>query len=393
MRTFWVLYTARMDGEGGDDQAALFARVKMIGQEFEGGRIPIRSLDELGRYQALVLAAAAAQWREIHDEDDLPEDFASQLDLVLSDIEDGSAVSLLERPHATPYDSFYEYGRTVVEQQIALASAESPEADVISLLAYKEFRDLGSSLRDDERMEIVAPSSHAGGVSDVVTITPEISRRIRQNLAPKFKKLLKPPRHTEYGWIVGRLTAINADEQNYTISTDTYGSINGRYKSEEILDDLKAVLDSSERAPVVRFYGRLRFVGERLDRILDVSVVQVLEIDGEPWSRRFIELASLEEDWDDEYPESKVVSFTALDGARAILQFVQSHGISQPGIFPTVSGGVSLEWATSSEVLTIEITEEAEFQLFHLTQGTTAVNVTTQTITEAYGFIGEHLQT
>ncbi|WP_155942965.1 hypothetical protein [Mycobacterium sp. 141] len=366
---------------------SLFARVRMVGDDFENGRIPVRSLDEIVRYRALVLRAAAEQWREANEGRDLPEDFEENFDLVLTDVEPGSAVSVLERPSVGIYDNFYDQGRDLVEQDLELAASPSADAEIISLLEYKEFRDFGSSLQDDERIEIRSPETE-GQRARVVELTPSTSRHIRERLVPAYKKLTKPERHTEIGWIVGRLTAINADNKNYTIVSDTYGTVNGRYKDEEILADLKAVLGSSEGAPVVRMYGRLRFANTRLERILDITKLQLLEIDGQPWSRRFIELANLEAGWHDDYLDSEVVAFSALDGARNVLLHVLEKGIAQPGIFPTVEGGVSLEWATSRRVTTIEISPDADFELFQMTRGETEpVASVTTVITDVFAFV------
>lgn len=125
--------------------------------------------------------------------------------------------------------------------------------------------------------------------------------------------------------------------------------------------------------------------------MLDVKKVQVLEIDGEPWSRRFIELSRLEPGWDEEFPESEAVSFAALDGARELLHFVSALGANQPGIFPTATGGVSLEWATGNEVLAVEVTEDAEFQMFHVSQGSEAVDLTTESVADVRNFLQDRL--
>lgn len=375
------------DEHGGESSGALFARLTMSGRQFDGARIPVRSLEELLRYQKLVLQAAVGQWREDNEGEELPADFEQNFELVLADVEDGSAVSVLERPRHAIYEDYYDQGRELVENELDLAGSDSATADVISLLEYKEFREFGSTLEDDESIEISTPASDRQH-GRVIRFTPETSRRITEVLYPAYKELSKVERQTEHGWIVGRLTAINAERKNYTITTERYGSVLGKYQEDEILDELKAVLDSSEKAPVVRIFGRLRFAGSRLKRILSSSTVQVLGIDGQPWSRRFIELANLEAGWNDDYPDSDVIAFTALDGARQILQHVLESGLAQPGVFPTIEGGVSLEWATSQQVTTVEITPDSEFELFHLTrEDENAVSAVTTVITEVYDFV------
>lgn len=367
-------------------ETASFAQVTMFGAEFEGGKIPIRSLDELSRYQYLVLKAALSEWESDHPNESVPDDFESAFDLVLSDIQEGSAVSVLERPSTSTYDDYFNRGRDTLELELQLANSEDKSVvNDISLLKFPEFSDLGSSLHDGERMEIRAPRT-MDRPENVISITRATSHRVKRSLVPSFRKSINP-RRSETTWIVGRLTAVNADKKNFTISSDPHGTINGKYRDEEILDDLKAVLNSSERAPVVRLFADLRFAGTRLDRILDVYRVQVLEIDGQPWSRRFVELAQLERGWDEEDEESAIVSFIALDGARQLLLHVQQLGMPQPGIFPTADGGVSLEWATAAQVVTIDITDNAEFGLFQLTHGSEPFDTTTKNLSEVCDFI------
>jgi hypothetical protein len=380
-----------MDGDDHEGQwsGSLFARVRMIGEDFEDGRIPIRSLDELVRYQSLVLQAAGDQWIESNGGRDLPADFNEHFELILADVEPGSAVSVLERTNYAPYDEFYDLGREIVEEELELAASSSARAEVISLLEYVEFQNFGSSLQVGERIEIGSPD-RPGQSARVISFTPATSRRIRDQLLPEFKRMSKPERHTILGWIVGRLIAINADKKNYTIATDLFGEVNGKYKDDEILADLRAVLGTSEQAPVIRLYGRLRYAADRLVSILEGSKVQLLEIDGEPWSRRFIELAKLQDGWHEDYPESQVVAFSALDAARSILLAVEEREITQPGIFPTVDGGVSLEWATAHRVVTIEITPDGEFELFRLSRSDDEpLNTSTSVITEVYKFVNE----
>lgn len=332
-----------------------FARIKLEGRRYTGGRLPISSLDELKRYQELVLEAARMAWNERNGEPP-PADFATSLQLALAEIQDGSAVSVLERAPSM-YDEYFDAGRDELDRELAGALAGVPYEE-LPLLGIPAFSDFGSSLEPDEYLEI-ARSGHGRPV----LVTEEITREVFRPLAGLWHRRnqeIPPDRHTETEWIVGRLTALDADRKNYTIKIqDRY--VNGRFKDPEVLDDLKAVLDSSETAPLVRFLADARYQGERLLNLLDMKRVQVLEIDGQPWSRRFIELGSLQAGWHDENPHSAPIAFSALDGARAVLTFINELGLPLPGLFPLDDGGVNVEWATPTRVVSVEIAEDGEF--------------------------------
>src|SRR5689334_15616152 len=167
------------DDHGGESSGwtALFAQLKMTGEDFNGARIPVRALEELLRYQQLVLKAASNQWRDDNDTEELPADFEDKFELVLAKVEEGSAVSILERPSHAIYEDYYDRGREQVEDELGIAASDSPNADIISLLEYEEFRQFGSTLESDETIEISTPSmGHEPG--RVILFTPKTSHRI-----------------------------------------------------------------------------------------------------------------------------------------------------------------------------------------------------------------------
>lgn len=132
---------------------------------------------------------------------------------------------------------------------------------------------------------------------------------------------------------MGRLIALNADKGSFQIKTLHFGEVHGRYKGRDRTADLKAVLDSSAQAPLVRITGRMSWLNDVLTQILSVDQVELLEIASEPWSRRMIELAGLAPDWHPDIEPSQIISSTAIDAAREILRVVQEVEPT-PGIYP-----------------------------------------------------------
>jgi hypothetical protein len=112
--------------------------------------------------------------------------------------------------------------------------------------------------------------------------------------------------------------------------------------------------------------GTFRFLEDQLKFILGVSSVELLEIDGKSWSRRFVELAQLTPDWSGEGGGAEIISFPALDAARQILIRADERGLALPGIFPMEDGGVQLEWSSARTVFSVEIDRDVRFTFFEL---------------------------
>ncbi|REK81273.1 hypothetical protein DVG80_18240 [Rhodococcus erythropolis] len=366
-----------------------FARVKLNGERFAGGRLPVSALSELEKYTNLIREAAKLGWQEEHPGEELPEAFGSAFDLTLTEVEDGSADCVLELPRARQQDDdeYFDRARERVGREIREVLQGAVEQTDNLIAKIDAFGDLGSSLNDNESLNVPSVSEEAP-----VRITRVAHR---EQLRPAHERALQlpiisasPKLSQEKGWLVGRLNTIAANKSRFDLETEKYGDVHGFYKDDEILDDLRAVLHKSEKAPVIRIYGILQLYSEsHFFRMRDASVVQVLEIDGEPWSRRFIELASLDKGWDDEDPDSEPVSFAALDGARKLLSHARLHSKAQPGLFPSSDGGVSVEWASPDNVYAIEVSPDAEFHLFHLGPDDIPFNLETTDVTAATKFV------
>lgn len=387
------------------ERASGFARIILGGERFAGGRLPVDALVEIERYRAMLLAMAAKNWMEAHPNKSLPEDFESTFDIAIQEVRDGSAESVLDLA-PSPYTTYFELAVEDIERIFAeivegFEFDELPEAaslnelelepdaepadepqvddeagatdqsktaaritsrdDVRTLVQLPEFREFGSSLHADEYAEI--PRIGDEGSSK---ITPLTRRSVIDPLVERFEtlepELLVEERTHGFETVAGRLIALNADKKNYTIRTLLDGTVNGRYKSSSLLEDLKDVLNSSSQAPVIRLTGRVSRKGGRLERILEATDVELFEIEGEPWSRRFIELASLPSGWDEEEP-SNVISFTALDAARELIRATAQESGPFPGISPMADGGVHVQWIAPTGAVSVEIDPDAGFAL------------------------------
>ncbi|MEV4988447.1 hypothetical protein [Pseudarthrobacter sp. LMD1-1-1.1] len=441
-----------IDADPADNETGLFASFKLDGARFNGGRLPVDALVELQRYRELILEAAKQAWREANPGEEVPADFSSAFDLAVTEIEDGSAVPLMEKARSA-YDSFYDAGRVEVEALFAdiinrnfgvvladteqdeasdeeapiaenegeaddgiglgdvsseaTESPEEPDAELggkrersaqskqrllFSLASLDAFRDFGSSLREEDSLVLSGTESH-----EEVRITSETAPRVFRPIFEQVALDLEEPaeevleRSKYTSTVAGRLIALNADAKNFKIKTLLFDLVHGRYKDAERLEDLKKVLESSAQAPLIRITGRMSWLGDQLKQILTVDEVELLEIETEPWSRRIVELASLGQSWHPELEKSPLISFTAIDAAREVLRATQKSEIA-PGVYPGEDGGVIVEWSSPQRVVTLEISPEPDFFLFHLDVASgDATEFDTEDLSEVIARVGEAL--
>lgn len=426
-----------VDANPVDDEPGVFATLKLDGARFNGGRLPIDALVELQRYRELILEAAKQAWREANPEAEVPLDFSSEFDLAVTEIEDGSAVPVMEKKKSA-YDNFYDAGRLDVEALFAdivnrnfgvsipdseegveeqagdedsaspgeIAPEDGPDTAtedeeapieskrrlLTSLAALDAFQDFGSSLREEDSLILSGTETHEE-VRITADTAPRVFRPIFEQLAFELDEPVEEAlERTQYtSTVAGRLIALNADARNFKIKTLLFDQVHGRYKDPERLEDLKTVLESSAQAPLVRVTGRMSWLGGKLKQILNVDEVELLEIESEPWSRRIVELASLGRNWHPELDNSPLISFTAIDAAREVLRATQKCEIS-PGIYPGEDGGVIVEWGSPQRVVTLEISPEPDFFLFHLDAASgDATEFDTEDLSEVIARVGEAL--
>lgn len=379
-----------------DGELQPFSRLTLEGNRFAHARLPIDALVELQRYKALVEAAAQSKWRTENPGALLPDDFSNSFELVIDHVEDGSATPVLEWA-PSPYETYFDAGREDVEslfQTIVQKWAPPPSSDtdatvvlrdiaeivryeeVSALVELDEFRAFGTSLHESEKLRIPLSTSGTTGNSVEITNTTAESalqpfaRVIRDRFVVPPPDVVDPQRRYQTSTVAGRLTGMNADKRNFEIVTLMYGEIHGRYNgSPDLTRDLRAVLDSSSQAPVVRITGRMSWESDRLYRILDVGAIELLEVDTEPWSRRVVELTSLSAEWDADDPGSEPIEFAAIDAARDLLRSL-GDASGSAGIFPRADGGVIVEWVDHANLLTVEVSADLTFTAFHLDAAT-----------------------
>ena len=367
-------------------------RIKLIGARFDGGRLPIDSLVELERYQELLRVVARAEWRGGHPGEPLPAHFDEEISLTIEGIEEGSADVLLAFEQHAVLVEYQQRADDTVSDVIA-AAYESRELPPLPPALERDVRDriveFGDTLEAGQSIQVYT----SGPSNPPVEITIETRREVVEMFALEdfiAEAPVEQPRgdlETEQETVVGRITEVDASKASYRFESLQYGRLLGHYDAEShLLDDIRKVLDSPAEAPILRVEGNLQRKRDGSPwRFKETFAVEEFVAGSSPWAARLIELAELARGWS-EVSNARPIAVLALEAADAILSAVNEAGQTLPGIFPTEAGGVILEWASFSGVQSVELTAEAEFELFARPAGGDASLVTTSNLQEAIAF-------
>lgn len=357
-----------------DEQKPDVKRVRLKGARFDGGRLPVDSLVELQKYQEVVRIAAAAEWRQKHPGEAVPNDLRNSVSLTIERIDDGSADVFLAFEQQQVYVQYQAEAQDAADAIIvaAYSSAVIPELPALSLEEDAELRDavsrLGETLKPDQSIEFYPD----GPDSTPVSITIETRKAAVEHLS-RIEDFLVPPDmapkrsqlEKEEQSLVGRVTALDADKKTFTLVLSGGEELHGRYpKNPGLLEDFRKVLNSAAEGPLTRITGELQSKDGKLFRFWETSTVEQVHFDDTVWGARLSKFAALTSRWDGH--AAAQISSEALEKAQMVMRAVDRAEINRPGLFPTDEGGVLIEWAAPSGVRSIEILEHGTFEMFSL---------------------------
>jgi len=370
--------TEPLNGQNDD-----FSRISLTGDRFDGGFLPVSALVEIQRYAELLGLSAENAWHLEHGSEDLPEDFHSEFDPIISRIDPGSAMPVFELPSDSPHAHYFDVGRDdlvrvlgsildetadEIEPGVDLLSASlvpafETRAEYPGYVFSSAFVDFGSSLGESE--SLILNPIHADG-DNVVELTP---KKRRERILPLYEAIDIEPgmmvddaklRRRDINTVaMGQVTALDAENRTLKFKLLNGETISGRYKDSALTSSLKELVNSSSSASVIRVEGRFRGDDDGLKLLAEAREVEKFEIDGESWSHRLLELAGLDEGWDG--GQAPRIGFAALDAVRSILKAEALTNVARPSIFPEEGGGVRAEWLLDGKIVYTEISEDLDF--------------------------------
>jgi hypothetical protein len=335
----------------------VFLRPVFRGKRFDGHTMPVEVLGELSAYQKLIAAIARAMFKKRHPgRQRVPKGFEDGFFLAVRQLEEGSAVPVLERHTTTPQPArlfpagdgdLFEAARELLGQTIAAAQkgkgipAEFPR-DVLPL-----FNTFGRSLRDDESVELVSPTG---------TSAPVYDRHVRKRLI-----LLRDNTYEDKADITGRVVQFDSERESFQLAVEGGQRISGML-TEQSLPLIRFAVGQDDL--LVRVIGNgLYNAHDELVRFEDIEEVSLsededrvkeLDIDA-----RIQNLAELEAGWLDgegiALDRDGLIRFS-----RVLKSAVESEGLSRPFLYPTPEGGVQAEWSFADAEVSAEIDLDAQ---------------------------------
>ena len=338
--------------EAAAESAESFIDLRLTGGRFEKTGFPVSGLVELERLEDLIETVAKALWkRDNPGRTRAPKNFTSAFDLRLIRVDPGSVIPVLERSDLDqgiftgPFADYFDTSMDVIENAFAgivnnmLLPQDFPEEAAAVMARF------GSSFHEDER------AIFRSTTSDPVSY----SSSIRKNFFGSVRKTLL----VQDGSHIGRVTALDVDEQTFTFAPVDSAKVPGVYQDPQLWADLHEVLKQESENCWVRLQGTFRIRPDASTHsVADVASIEVFDVPDTEWGRRLLELADLQDGW---IEDGEAIATPSLECARDVLKRLESKRI-RPGIFPTPAGGIQLEWSADGERYVVAISSELELE-------------------------------
>ena len=337
-----------LDGESATDA---FLRPKLSGGRFEGGGIPLDFLKDMAVLKEMIIEVA--KWRFLQENPDRqrsPRGFTDGVELKLSGIESGSAVPVIELSLTTPQISmfppqnltYFEQSRDFIVSAISVAERDEPNEIATrylpeSALAY--FNRLGRGLRGEECVEFVTPSNLS---------TARLTRETRRRLLLASSRVMEITEEVEL-----RGSIPEADQERMTFQMQL---VSGSRTTSPIPDQhLDVILEGfsgyrDNTRVVLQGVGRYNRQG-RLVGVESVEHIGLLDPLDVPAC--LDEFRILKDGWLN--GEGSPPSHEGLDWLAESFERCYPDA-PLPYVYPTVEGGVQMEWSLGSKEISLEIT-------------------------------------
>ncbi|MEV4777408.1 hypothetical protein [Microbacterium sp. LWH12-1.2] len=333
------------------------ADLKFSGGRFEGKGYPLDGIDELQKYQRLVVEVAKQIWWAKHpDRLRLPARFDERVRLRLTSIREGSVVPTLEREAAIALPGMadlLDLSIAYIDEAFTRIVADLEMPTDASDETKKLLKGFGGSLRAKEEAVFRAHSA-----------TPI---RYDQKKRKAFLSSLGEPEAAQ-GTLIGKIRMLDAGNE-FTIEDGLGRKVHGAFSTAAIFDDLLHVLTRKDDADLI--WLDCQYVldqDEAVKKILDVRQAGLFAKSDNEWAQRLAKIATYRRGWLD--GEGEPADLAALEAALSILNSVSEQSLAKPSIFAEEDGGVRLEWLTSVSHSVLSVNNDAVFSAYHLNVAT-----------------------
>jgi hypothetical protein len=325
------------------------------GNRFNDHSIPLDVLEDLGALQSLLIEIAKDVYYEENDKERVPNGFSEGVSLKLQDIEDGSsipkiflALAAVGSMNLSNKQSYYEKAKDQVITYVdAMNRSQSPGLDIPERYLHY-FDRLGKNLYDDEVLDLSPNSTTKNAKLDKVTRS-KVTSRIKSKTQETFE-------------VTGSVPNIDKGKNNFILEKNglrilcSYNDI--------VFDDILKAFNGYFEGVEIKLKGFGVFNHEF--RLIELKSIGETELIYPPnIEERLEELKSLQDNWMDGQGKAPKADF--IDWLKkTITDNLDLELLPAPRIYPTLIGGLQLEWASGEWDLSLTIDSASRKGSIHI---------------------------
>jgi hypothetical protein len=321
-----------------------YLRPKLVGRRFESHSVPLDMLRDLAVLEEM--AGEVAKWKFLQANRDRrrsPRGFSKKVTIVLTGVEEGSAIPVLALMFAGFFPPavhvYYEQARDAIVAAIRAADSHMPPSAHLPEKALAYFDRFGRSLRDGEAIEFATDDANSPA-----RLTKEVRRRLL--LASKEVKEV-----TEEIELRGVIHEANQETMTFQVTLADGSKVSGPIATPHF-DNIIEVFRGYKQGTKIHVQGVGRFNrNQRLQGIESIEHTTILDPQDIP--ARFDELKLLRDGWLDDI--GLAPSPEGLDWLAAIMAEKYPDTLPLPYAYPIAEGGIQFEWPISPHEPSLEI--------------------------------------
>lgn len=320
-----------------------FAQLAFDGDRYAKAQFPVDALPELAAYRELVVAVARELYLQDHKKrKKVPKGFESSFNLVLTAVEEGSAVPVLSRTTTAnmlplQIDSYFERARDLVEESTRRAASGGDLPAELPAKVSARFGVFGRTLREGETIYLSRPDQ------------PHLRDAPYTPNTRKYIQLALKNEYWEDVLEVGTVTAADKTTSEFTLTSyDENKQFAFKVPRASMLADL---VEWFANDSLVVLQGRALYRRGGSLKVLEVDTVDPLEEDHGaptpeakmPIPEQLKNIAQLGQGWLDGYGDAYDPQVVAR--VRGVLeQMIAEFKLPNPFIYPTPEREVRVEW-------------------------------------------------
>ncbi len=333
-----------------------FLRPRLVGNRFDGHAIPLELLRDIAALEPMILEAARIEYLRGHeDRQRLPNGFMAGLSLVLSGVQEGSAVASIDLEVNTEQGFQVEAveclqkARDSILEAIDAAGREEPVGDLLSPKTLAQFNQIGRRIRPGEAIDF-SPSLSGPAV--------RLSREARRHLVHAASE---SSRVLEEVIVKGGVEAVDHKRNEFRVlQTDgrkVTGPLRGTFE-EVVLEGCSHFEDGAKVQ--IRGIGEFARTGSlaRIDSVDHAVILDPMDI-----SLRIDELRALRSGWLD--GAGRPLPRDGLDWLGDCFDRWYPRDLGSPFLYPTEESQVRAEWPLGDVDASIEVDLTEKSGAFH----------------------------